>query len=295
MTRLGSIFTSRRPISSSAKTPPSGLIGTWPAWSVGRNMSERRSDEQRSPDEFAPVLASAEQPLVVGGQAVNIWAELYAPAVPALTELAPFTSKDADIYGTRALAETLAHRAGWEVKTVTERNSVAVAILTKKIDGRDTLVVEVLSEINGLTADDLTKDEIVTLAAGRTYRIPAPPVLLKAKLYNLASLVGLDRPQDLRQTRMLMLIVPQYFNELHAEQREGKITVENLIGAVRYCRAVVHSGVAGNVSRAHRLDFRQLLPQSLRFASVEIQAAVREFLEGLPDISAVEPPDLFAK
>jgi hypothetical protein len=60
-------------------------------------MSERRSDEQRSPDEFAPILASAEQPLVVGGQAVNIWAELYSPAVSALTELAPFTSKDADI------------------------------------------------------------------------------------------------------------------------------------------------------------------------------------------------------
>ena len=52
-------------------------------------MSERRFDEQRSPDEFAPILASAEQPLVVGGQAVNIWAELYTPVIPALTELAP--------------------------------------------------------------------------------------------------------------------------------------------------------------------------------------------------------------
>jgi hypothetical protein len=258
-------------------------------------MSERRSDDQRSPDEFAPILASVEQPLVVGGQAVNIWAELYAPAVPALTELAPFTSKDADIYGTRALAETLAHRAGWELKTVTERNSVAIAILTKKIDGPNPLVIEVLGEINGLTADDLNKDEIVTLAAGRTYRIPAPVVLLKAKLYNLASLVGLDRPQDLRQARMLMLIVPQYFNELYAEQRAGEITLENLIGAIRYCRDVVHSGVAGNVSRAHRLDFRQLLPRSFGFASAEIQAAVREFLEGRPDIPAAEPPDLFAK
>jgi hypothetical protein len=258
-------------------------------------MSERRSDEQRSPDEFAPILASAEQPLVVGGQAVNIWAELYAPAVPALTELAPFTSKDADIYGTRALAETLARRAGWELKTISDRNSVAVAILTKKTEGPDPLVIEVLGEINGLTADDLNKDEIVTLALGRSYRSPAPAVLLKAKLYNLASLVGFDRPQDLRQTRMLMLIVPQYFNELYAEQRAGKITLENLVGAIRYCREVVHSGVAGNVSRAHQLDFRQLLPRSFGFASAEIQAAARQFLDGLPEIPFARPSDFIAE
>jgi hypothetical protein len=247
-------------------------------------MTERRSVEQRSAHEFAPILASVEQPLVVGGQAVNIWAELYAPAIPALTELAPFTSKDADIYGTRALAETLARRAGWNIKTVSERNSVAIAILTKNTDGPDPLVIEVLSEINGLTADDLKKDEIVTLAAGRTYRIPAPTVLLKAKLYNLASLVAFDRPQDLRQTRMLMLIVPQYLNELYVEQRAGKTTMENLLGAIRYGRDIVHSGVAGNVSRSHRLDFRQLLPDSFEFAGAEIQTAVREFLEGLPDV-----------
>lgn len=258
-------------------------------------MSERRLDEQRSPDEFAPILASAEQPLVVGGQAVNIWAELYAPAVPALTALAPFTSKDADIYGTRALAETLARRAGWEFKSIIERDSIAVAILTKKTEGRDALVIEVLGEVNGLTADDLNKDESVTLAPGRTYRIPAPAVLLKAKLYNLASLVGLDRPQDLRQARMLMLIVPQYFEELYAEQRAGKVALENVVGAIRYCHEVVHSSVAGNVSRAHRLDFRQLLPRSLGFAAAEIQAAARQFLEGLRDIPAEEPPDSFMK
>jgi hypothetical protein len=157
------------------------------------------------------------------------------------------------------------------------------------------LVVEVLGEINGLNAEDLNKDESVTLAAGRTYRIPAPAVLLKAKLYNLASLVGLDRPQDLRQARMLMLIVPQYFNELYAEQRAGKMMLENLVGAIRYCRNVVHSDVAGNVSRAHRLDFRHLLPRSFGFASSQIQAATREFWEGLPEIPSAEPPDFFAK
>jgi hypothetical protein len=118
--------------------------------------------------------------------------------------------------------------------------------------------------------------------------------LLKAKLYNLACLVGLDQPQDLRQTRMLMLIVPQYFNELYADFRAGKITLENLIGAIRYCGGVVHTGLAGNVSRAHRLDFRQLLPHSFGFASAEIQAAAREFSEGLPDIPGAGSPEFFA-
>lgn len=33
-----------------------------------------------------------------GGQAVNIWAEVYSAAAPGVAELAPFTSKDCDLW-----------------------------------------------------------------------------------------------------------------------------------------------------------------------------------------------------
>jgi hypothetical protein len=56
------------------------------------------------------------------------------PKSPELNSFAPFTSGDADIYGSRALAEALALRTGWEFKPVNERASGVVAILTKQTE-----------------------------------------------------------------------------------------------------------------------------------------------------------------
>jgi len=242
-------------------------------------MPEDARSEERSPAEFADILSSAELPLIVGGQAVNIWAELYAEKTPGLNAFAPFTSGDADIYGSRALAESLARRTGWTFTPVNERESDLVAILTKETSsGQSSLTIEVLQEVNGLTAADLRLDTTVELAPGECYRTPSPLVLLKAKLYNLASLANLDRPQDLRHVRMLLYIVPQYFTELHSEYRAGRGTIQNMAGAIRYVRDVVRAGFAGNVCRQHALDFRQLLPASFGFASTEIQQAFHEFM-----------------
>lgn len=61
--------------------------------------------EQQPPAAFAAVLTDPTHPLIVGGQAVNLWAEIYSPSEPELGPFAPFTSKDADIHDDRALAE----------------------------------------------------------------------------------------------------------------------------------------------------------------------------------------------
>ena len=61
--------------------------------------------------------------VLIGGQAVNYWAERYLPTEPALQKLVPFTSEDIDFQGrrddVRRIAEQLnlsapggAHRFG---------------------------------------------------------------------------------------------------------------------------------------------------------------------------------------
>ncbi len=201
---------------------------------------------------------------MVGGQAVNLWAEVYVSALPSLESFEPFVSKDADIYGTRALAEQLAHRTGWALHFDTRREPVVAAILSKQhAPNEPPLTVEVLSEVNGLTDADLSINTVVESPAKYAYKIPAPPILLKAKLYNLASLVFTERPQDLKHARMLCEIVPHYLNELHAEFRAGRVPETTFIKAVEYTADVIMSGYAGNAANPRGLDLARVIPASI--------------------------------
>jgi hypothetical protein len=223
--------------------------------------------EPRTPADFSEILAGEESPLIVGGQAVNLWAEIYSPQSAALATYAPFTSSDADIYGNRTLAATLASRNGWECHFTNDPHSAAVAILIKPIKANEpALTIEVLNEVNGLNEADLNMSTVIELANGQRYRTPSPLVLLKAKLYNLVSLANMDRPQDIRHTRMLMEIVPLYLNELGTECREGRISEENLLGAVRYTGSVISAPFAGNASRSHGLELSEVFPLSLKIS-----------------------------
>ncbi len=223
---------------------------------------------EHEPSAFAEILGAPELPLIVGGQAVNMWGYFYLTAMPTLEDFAPFVSKDADIYGTRTLAEDLALRAGWECIFDDRKAPVVTAVLRKLPASSDEppLVIEVLSEVNGLTETDLALDTIVDFDGAR-YRIPAPPVLLKAKLYNLASLVFTERPQDLKHARMLCEIVPHYLNELHAEFRAGRVAANVFVGAVNYTAEVITSGYAGNAANGRGLDLGHVIPPSVWFTS----------------------------
>lgn len=59
------------------------------------------------------------QLVLIGGQAVNFWADLYAPKVEALKRDAPFTSKDIDFCGTTALVRQCALKLGGKAKVPT--------------------------------------------------------------------------------------------------------------------------------------------------------------------------------
>ena len=220
---------------------------------------------ERTPADFAEVLSGPELPLIVGGQAVNLWAELYVAEIPALDDFKPFVSKDADIYGSRALAETLARRSGWECVFDARKAPMVAAVLRKPgaRAGETALTIEVLSEVNGLTDADLDASTVVELGGADRYRIPPPPVLLKAKLYNLASLFYTERPQDLKHSRMLCAMVPHFLNELLAECNAGRVDEATFVAAVRYTADVITSGWAGNAARSHGLALDRVIPRSL--------------------------------
>ena len=76
--------------------------------------------EPRPPEDFAGLLATKEPVLLVGGQAVNLWALYYHSHT---AELAPFVSRDVDVLGDRETLTARSHsssrssprpmRSGW--------------------------------------------------------------------------------------------------------------------------------------------------------------------------------------
>lgn len=106
--------------------------------------------EQHGPAEFGEILNSPEHPLIVGGQAPTFGRNTSPPRNAQIAAQQPFVSKDADIFGDRALVQKLADRAGWEIKFFHEPRTIAVAVLIKRRPNAETLTVKVLREVRGL-------------------------------------------------------------------------------------------------------------------------------------------------
>jgi hypothetical protein len=85
--------------------------------------------EPRTLEDFAGLLATQEPLLLVGGQAVNLWALYYEPHT---VELAPFVSRDVDVLGDRETLAALGRIAGtkpqfFPVKPPTNEVGVVIA------------------------------------------------------------------------------------------------------------------------------------------------------------------------
>lgn len=72
-------------------------------------MPQPSEAEPRPLADFASLLATKEPVLLVGGQAVNLWALYYESRT---AELAPFVSRDVDVLGDRDTLTALAKVAG---------------------------------------------------------------------------------------------------------------------------------------------------------------------------------------
>lgn len=218
--------------------------------------------DQHGPAEFAEVLNAPERPLIVGGQAVNVWAEYFAPHNPMLARQRPFVSKDADILGDRTIAQRLASTSGWQIRFFHEPRTFAVAVLTKERESGGTLTVEVLRQVRGLTRKELDDADIVELRPGQIYRIPSPIRLLKAKLANLREITP-TRPQDQRHADILVSLVHDYLVMQHGEVLAGHLPERTLINAFHEMRRLATAPQAAAIARCFELHLKSALPLNL--------------------------------
>lgn len=229
--------------------------------------------EQTQPQDFDPIFS--QDVVIVGGQAVNLWASYYsARGDKALTAFAPFTSKDADIFvKDKELARAVAAAAGWEFRNNPEpRSPVLGAIIMRR--GGTELQVDVLHVVTGLTEADLNTTETITFENGKSYSVPAPDVMLKAKLANLASHDQANR-QDERHVRILVQCCRHYLSDtvvaVHAGDLSEKEAVERFMASYRTIAA------AGALDASFGLNLDSAIPKQGALSKIDELPKLKAF------------------
>jgi hypothetical protein len=177
--------------------------------------------------DFESILCQEPLPLLVGGQAVNLWAMVYARNSEVLRRLEPFLSRDCDLYGDRDTLMRLGQATHWNVTFSPKgQPSPVVGFLTgRDAQGRE-LTVEVLYAVKGLDPGDLLRETVVRLD-DRQYRTLSPVTLLKSKLANFIEIPqgGPEQARhDLKHLRILVPCISGYLADAHARTVNGGLT-----------------------------------------------------------------------
>jgi len=207
----------------------------------------------RPPEDYSRFLATEEPMLIVGGQAVNLWALYYHEAT---VELAPFVSRDVDILGDRETLQAIAKVAKLKPQYFPlTPPSNEVGYIMPKDDSKIPLLIEVLRWVNGVTADDIFKDAVsFTIGTGQvTVKVPSPITLLQAKIANLTT-IPQDGRQDAKHVRILFCVIPCYLNDLVNTVRDGQRTERELVNMLGQLLEVVATEQSGKAIATLGLD-----------------------------------------
>ncbi len=219
-------------------------------------MPPRRADEApRPPQDFSALLATAEPLLLVGGQAVNLWALYYREQTVGLE---PFVSRDVDVLGTRDTLDMIAKVAGTKPQVFPLRPpSHAIGVVIAHDASGDTMLVEVLRSVNGLSNAEL-RATVYTVAVGETrVQIPSPIALLQAKIANVADLEQTGR-QDVRHLAILARLMPAHLADLQRAALADHHDERRLIDALERLLRVIGSALGKKVLARLGIDRRAL-------------------------------------
>jgi hypothetical protein len=189
----------------------------------------RHSAERPRPLAFAdvkPILIRleriADSVIVVGGQAVNFWAEFYAPRVPAIDREAPFTSKDIDFCGDVRAVRICAERLGGIAKVATiDDHTPSTGVVTFLDDQGVERTIDFLDAPLGFRAEAVDKMAIpaeILDAAGRStgilFRIMHPVQVMESRVHNAMTLPGYDSPAALKQLRLSVACAREFIRDM---------------------------------------------------------------------------------
>lgn len=169
--------------------------------------------------DLASILQLSDNAFIVGGQALNLWAERYSN-VAELAAYGPYTSKDLDYFGYRQAAEKLADALGGTVRIPNgDDHTPQTAIVTATLHG-ETVEIDFLYNVKGVKSDSLQKQAVqlvLTVRVGEEVGELLVPIMhpLHCLQSRLSNVVDLGRDTDLakRQLEASSVVLGEYLSE----------------------------------------------------------------------------------
>ena len=197
--------------------------------------------------------------VLVGGQAVNYWAEHYLSTEPALEKHMPFTSADIDFRGNRYDVRHIAGQLELPPIFPDKVNMTSLAGAIPFRIGKKPANIEIVRLIPGVAITAVDDLAIEATFNGRQIRVLDPISLLLCKV-NLALTVPQEDRQDEEHLHILFLCVRGFLRELLQEVERGSIPVKGWLGAVNKLVMLAKSTHGRRTSEQFGIRWPEILP-----------------------------------
>ena len=238
--------------------------------------------------QFAEVFkirdATGQPYVLIGGQAVNYWADRYLPVEPELRLLAPFTSEDIDFKGgtddVRRIARQLELTPGYPAKVEMTALAGTIPFLVGGLKSN----IEIVRRIPGVSG---SVDALAVRVEwnGKVLRVLDPISLLGCKL-ELVTRVPQQNRRDVLHLRTLVPCVRAFLNEFLQQVDRGEIPARHWLNAANQVLKLTTDSRAKKLGRKHQIHWTEILPLApisksrdekvRRFCQQQLQRGYRE-------------------
>jgi hypothetical protein len=211
-----------------------------------------------SDKEVAEILRASEKiAILVGGQALSIWANFYQVAIPAV--LTASVTRDADFIGSADTA--LIVKAGlsdkdWKFEQITPgaRGPVTAQLTLQTENG--VKEIDFLASIVGLHTDDVCKRAVpLNLPNGSAVTVLHPLDVLASRLHNLAEIPEKRNEKGVAQAELAISIAGALLRDTMAHRTERE-----LFNQIERIRIIVTNDAITAICRHYSLDVLSCVP-----------------------------------
>jgi len=200
--------------------------------------------------------------IIVGGHAVNFWAEIFEETEPGLRQFRPYTSADLDLHRLEMTGQEVLRSRARRVEAERDPFGKAFTIVshTFLISGKDgrVLPVDHLKMVAGLRAEEVRKGAIAISFSGLVVHVLNQIACLKAKLHNVGFIEQKAR-QDERHVRMLILCTRGFIRRLIAEAAAAG-NYRPTLNAIKQLLNLISRRSVMKIAQAHHIDLSNAVP-----------------------------------